>query len=146
MCYYFKETPIRLGWGNSTESWERKWFSGFWWMFHRVECLTRHYTTPVINKEPHDCPQYMYHKYGQDPDLKSREQEIDVQTEFMRQREHMEHTIASLKRQAHRNTSGKQDDISKMIDVSDFTLLMSMGWIWTWVSEKPSSQWADSCN
>jgi hypothetical protein len=71
----------------------------------------------------------MYHKYGQDPDLKSREQEIDVQTEFMRQREHMEHTIASLKRQAHRNTSGKQDDISKMIDVSDFTLLMSMGWI-----------------
>jgi hypothetical protein len=50
--------------------------------------------------------------------IRSRAQDIDTQTEFMQQREHLERTVASLKRQVYKVTSAKQDNVSKIMGVS----------------------------
>jgi predicted transcriptional regulator len=79
------------------------------------------------------CPQHLYHKYSQDSDFfKSHAQDTDVQAEFMRQREHLERTVASIKQKVHKDTSAKQDDVSKIIHVS----VMSDGWIYMCASKK----------
>lgn len=65
------------------------------------------------------CPQHLYHKYGQDRGfIRSQGQDVKAQMEFMRQREHLEHTVASLKRQVYEGTSGKRDTVSKIMHVS----------------------------
>jgi hypothetical protein len=72
------------------------------------------------------CPQHLYHKYSQDSDfIRSQERDIVVPTEFMRQREHLKRTMVSIKRQVHKDTSAKQDNVSKIIGVS----VMSTRWI-----------------
>ncbi|XP_011155661.1 cilia- and flagella-associated protein 57 [Solenopsis invicta] len=48
----------------------------------------------------------LYHKYSADDEvLRSRKEDMDAQCEFIRQRDHLERTIASLKKQLSRDTS-----------------------------------------
>lgn len=69
----------------------------------------------------------MYHKYGQDTGfIRSQGQDVKAQMEFMRQREHLEHTVASLKRQVYKGTSGKRDNVSKIMHVSVTVTYMNL--------------------
>ncbi|XP_067002116.2 cilia- and flagella-associated protein 57 [Anabrus simplex] len=60
----------------------------------------------------------LYHKYSQDDDdfLNTRVQDVDAQAEFMRQREHLERTVAALKRQAAKETKGAIGDGAKIME------------------------------
>jgi hypothetical protein len=77
------------------------------------------------------CPQHLYNKYSEDTGfVRSQGQDVEAQAEFMRQREHLEHTVASLKRQVYKGTSGKQD-VSKImhVSVSHIQDIHDTGWI-----------------
>ncbi|PNF35437.1 Cilia- and flagella-associated protein 57 [Cryptotermes secundus] len=67
-------------------------------------------------KELKDTVKHLHHKYGQDTGfIRSQGQDVKAQMEFMRQREHLEHTVASLKRQVYKSTSAKRDNVSKIM-------------------------------
>jgi hypothetical protein len=53
--------------------------------------------------------------------MRSQGQDVEAQLECMRQREHLERTVASLKRQVYKGTPGKLD-ASKIMHVSDTEL------------------------
>jgi hypothetical protein len=78
------------------------------------------------------CPQHLYNKYSEDTGfISSQGQDVEAQAEFMRQREHLERTVASLKRQVYKGTSGKQDNVSKIMHVSVSYIhdIHNTGWI-----------------
>lgn len=55
----------------------------------------------------------LYHKYSADDEfLRSREADVDAQCEFIKQRDYLERTIASLKKQVSQDTGNK--DLKKM--------------------------------
>jgi hypothetical protein len=60
------------------------------------------------------CPQHLYNKYSE---IRNEGQDVEAQMECMRQREHLERTVASLKRQVYKGTPGKLD-VSKIMHVS----------------------------
>lgn len=54
----------------------------------------------------------LYHKYSADDEfLRSRKADVDAQCEFIRQRDHLERTIASLKKQLSRDASTGDKDL-----------------------------------
>ncbi|XP_077278578.1 testes of unusual size [Temnothorax americanus] len=54
----------------------------------------------------------LYHKYSADDEfLRSRKADVDAQCEFIRQRDHLERTIASLKKQMRQDTSVSDKDL-----------------------------------
>ncbi|PSN49348.1 hypothetical protein C0J52_04287 [Blattella germanica] len=72
-------------------------------------------------KQLKDTVRQLYHKYSQDSDfVTSRGEDIDAQTEFMRQREHLERTVTSLKKQVFKETGCKQE-MFKIMEARDFT-------------------------
>nr|CAD7587153.1 unnamed protein product [Timema genevievae] len=59
----------------------------------------------------------LYHKYSHDQESASnRVQDVDAQTEFMRQREHLERTVASLKRQVMKGQSSQHGEGMKIME------------------------------
>jgi hypothetical protein len=73
------------------------------------------------------CPQHLYKKYSKDTSFnRSQGQDVEAQTEFMRQREHLERTVASLKQQVYKGTSGKRDNVSKIMHVSVTVTFMNL--------------------
>nr|CAD7575124.1 unnamed protein product [Timema californicum] len=59
----------------------------------------------------------LYHKYSHDQEsASSRVQDVDAQTEFMRQREHLERTVASLKRQVTKGQSSQHGEGMKIME------------------------------
>lgn len=59
----------------------------------------------------------LYHKYStSDEFLRSRKADLDAQCEFIKQRDHLERTIASLKRQVLQDKAGKGKDIDKTVE------------------------------
>jgi hypothetical protein len=79
------------------------------------------------------CPQHLCNKYSKDTGfIQSQELDVKAEMEFMRQREHLERTVASLKRQVYKGTSGKQDNVSKIMQVS---ATYDTGWQQPWASK-----------
>jgi hypothetical protein len=69
----------------------------------------------------------LYNKYSKDTGfIRSQGQDVKAQMEFMRQREHLERTVASLKRQVYKGTSGQQDNVSKIMHVSVTVTFMNL--------------------
>ncbi|XP_076234209.1 testes of unusual size [Calliopsis andreniformis] len=59
----------------------------------------------------------LYHKYSSsDEFLRSRKADLDAQCEFIKQRDHLERTVASLKRQVFHDTAGTVKDVDKTIE------------------------------
>lgn len=59
----------------------------------------------------------LYHKYSSNDEfLRSRKADLDAQCEFLKQRDHLERTIASLRRQVFKDTSGVGKDVDKTIE------------------------------
>lgn len=60
----------------------------------------------------------MYERYSGNPSLLllSRAQDTDAQAEFMRQREHLERTVASLKQQVYKGGLSKQGDYARIME------------------------------
>ncbi|KAK1133163.1 hypothetical protein K0M31_014517 [Melipona bicolor] len=59
----------------------------------------------------------LYHKYSSsDEFLRSRKADLDAQCEFIKQRDHLERTIASLKRQVFQDKAGNGKDIDKTVE------------------------------
>ncbi|KAL2735709.1 cilia- and flagella-associated protein 57 [Vespula squamosa] len=67
----------------------------------------------------------LYHKYSSDDEfLRSRKADLDAQCDFMKQRDHLERTVASLKKQAFR-TSSENKDLDKAI-MDNVTLITEL--------------------
>lgn len=59
----------------------------------------------------------LYHKYSSsDEFLRSRKADLDAQCEFIKQRDHLERTIASLKRQVFQDRIGSGKDMDKTVE------------------------------
>lgn len=59
----------------------------------------------------------LYHKYSSDDEfLRSRKADLDAQCDFMKQRDHLERTVASLKKHTFRTSSGNKDLDKAIID------------------------------
>ncbi|KAK2582891.1 hypothetical protein KPH14_008965 [Odynerus spinipes] len=59
----------------------------------------------------------LYHKYSADDEfLRSRKADLDAQCDFMKQRDHLERTVTSLKKQALHTTSGNTDLDTAIMD------------------------------
>ena len=59
----------------------------------------------------------LYHKYCNDEDfLRVRKEDLDVQSEFIKQREHLEKTIASLRKQVVHDTGCGNKETEKLMD------------------------------
>ncbi|KOX70977.1 WD repeat-containing protein 65 [Melipona quadrifasciata] len=59
----------------------------------------------------------LYHKYSSsDEFLRSRKADLDAQCEFIKQRDHLERTIASLKRQVFQDKADNGKDIDKTVE------------------------------
>ncbi|XP_033229090.1 cilia- and flagella-associated protein 57 [Belonocnema kinseyi] len=59
----------------------------------------------------------LYHKYCNDEEfLRIRKEDLDVQCEFIKQRDHLERTIASLRKQVFQDTSSGSKDTEKLMD------------------------------
>lgn len=80
-----------------------------------------HNTSPLIQspKELHGAMKQLYERYSGNPSLLllSRAQDTDAQAEFMRQREHLERTVASLKQQVYKGGLSKQGDYARIMEV-----------------------------
>lgn len=79
-----------------------------------------HNTSSLIQspKELREAMKLLYQKYSGNPSLLlSRAQDTDAQAEFMRQREHLERTVASLKRQVYKGGLSKQGDYARIMEV-----------------------------
>ncbi|KAJ1523827.1 hypothetical protein ONE63_010385 [Megalurothrips usitatus] len=78
-----------------------------------------HNTSSLI-QSPHalcDSMKLLYQKYSGNPSLLlSRAQDTDAQAEFKRQREHLERTVASLKRQVYKGSLSKQGDYARIME------------------------------
>nr|CAD7403159.1 unnamed protein product [Timema cristinae] len=70
----------------------------------------------------------LYHKYSHDQEsASSRVQDVDAQTEFMRQREHLERTVASLKRQVMKGQSSQHGEGMKIMEDCEKTINLLKG-------------------
>lgn len=68
----------------------------------------------------------LYHKYCNDEEfLRIRKEDLDVQCEFIKQRDHLERTIASLRKQVFHDTSSGTKDTEKLMD-ENVTLIVEM--------------------
>nr|XP_012150129.1 PREDICTED: cilia- and flagella-associated protein 57 [Megachile rotundata] len=68
----------------------------------------------------------LYHKYSSsDEFLRSRKADLDAQCEFIKQRDHLERTIASLKKQVYQDTSGSSKDVDRTIE-ENITLIAEL--------------------
>ena len=68
----------------------------------------------------------LYHKYSSsDEFLRSRKADLDAQCEFIKQRDHLERTIASLKKQVFQDTSSGGKDIDKTME-ENITLIAEL--------------------
>ncbi|KZC06732.1 WD repeat-containing protein 65 [Dufourea novaeangliae] len=68
----------------------------------------------------------LYHKYSASDDfLRSRKADFDAQCEFMKQRDHLERTIASLRKQVFQDKPGSGKDMDKTIE-ENITLITEL--------------------
>ncbi|KAG7203025.1 hypothetical protein KM043_010150 [Ampulex compressa] len=68
----------------------------------------------------------LYHKYTADAEfLRNRKADLDAQCEFMRQRDHLERTVASLRKQVFHDTSTGGKDVDKMLE-ENITLITEL--------------------
>jgi len=68
--------------------------------------------------------QVLYKKYEGNPSLLlSKVQDTEAQCEFMRQREHLERTVASLKRQVLKGSLSQRGEHDKMMEVMPQVLI-----------------------
>ncbi|XP_015597863.1 cilia- and flagella-associated protein 57 [Cephus cinctus] len=68
-------------------------------------------------KELKNAVMNMYHQYNDDDEfLRSRNADLDAQCEFLKQRDHLERTVASLRKQVFRDPASGKKDLDKMMD------------------------------
>ncbi|KMQ89315.1 wd repeat-containing protein 65 [Lasius niger] len=66
----------------------------------------------------------LYHKYSADDEfLRSRKADVDAQCEFIKQRDYLERTIASLKKQVFQDTSTGDKDLEKMTEENSMLIV-----------------------
>lgn len=66
----------------------------------------------------------LYHKYSADDEfLRSRKADVDAQCEFIKQRDYLERTIASLKKQVLQDTSTGDKDLEKMTEENSMLIV-----------------------
>lgn len=59
----------------------------------------------------------LYHKYSdEDEFLRNRAADLEAQCEFMRQREHLERTVKSLRKQVHHDDAGSNKDVDRIME------------------------------
>ncbi|XP_043683652.1 cilia- and flagella-associated protein 57 [Vespula pensylvanica] len=84
--------------------------------------------TAGLIQEPHALKvavTNLYHKYSSDDEfLRSRKADLDAQCDFMKQRDHLERTLASLKKQVF-HTSSRNKDLDKAI-MDNVTLISEL--------------------
>lgn len=83
--------------------------------------------TAGLVQEPHDLKaavKDLYHKYSADDEfLRSRMADLDVQCEFSRQRDYLERTVASLKKQVFRDTSTGSKDVERLTEENSMLIV-----------------------
>ena len=78
------------------------------------------FDTAGLVQEPHALKtgiMHLYHKYCNDDEfLRIRKEDLDVHCEFIKQRDHLERTIASLRKQVFHDTSSGNKDNEVLMD------------------------------
>lgn len=66
----------------------------------------------------------LYHKYSADDEfLRSRKADVDAQCDFIKQRDHLERTVASLKKQVFKDTFTGDKGLEKMTDENSMLIV-----------------------